>query len=224
MDTAQQLALGLERLAELLRAQAWKQQQQSGLNPTQQSVLRRLAEHDDGLRLSQLAGLLGVSAASLSDSVSSLERRGEVLKKPDPDDGRASRLRLSAAGKRRLLKLQRSPSPAAGLVEALNPRQQGDLLALLQLLIAQAQDQGLATGFRTCLGCRFFRPHAHGHSDQPHHCDLLDRAFGQQALRIDCAERQPAPPELAAIAANLFRSRSPQRPEPAPLPHERSTT
>lgn len=207
MDTAatRQLAIGLERLAELLRAQAWKQQQDSGLNPTQQSLLRRLAEHAEGLRLSQLAALLGVSAASLSDSVATLERRGDVLRKADPDDGRASRLRLSAAGRRRLAKLQRAPSPAAVLVDALSPQQKGEMLTLLQLLIAQAQDQGLATGFRTCLGCRFFRPHAHGLSAQPHHCDFLGRAFGRQELRIDCAEQEPA--DAKTLAQSIERMR-----------------
>jgi len=207
MDTAttRQLAIGLERLSELLRAQAWKQQQDSGLNPTQQTLLRRLSEHGDGLRLSQLAGLLGVSAASLSDSIGTLERRGDVLRRPDPDDGRASRLRLSAAGKRRLAKLQRAPSPAALLVDALRPQQQGELLALLQLLIAQAQDQGIASGFRTCLGCRFFRPHAHAGSHKPHHCDFLGRAFGQQELRIDCAEQEPAPAEALAEAVERMK-------------------
>ncbi len=200
-DTSQQLALGLERLAELLRAQAWKQQQESALNPTQQAVLRRLDGHPEGLRLGQLAGWLGVSAASLSESVGTLERRGDLVRAPDPDDGRASRLRLAPEGKRRLDKLDQSPSPAAQLVEALSVEQQGDMLSLLQLLIAQAQDRGLASGFRTCVGCRFFRPHVHTDSQHPHHCDYLDRPFGSVQLRIDCAEQQPASVAIAASAA-----------------------
>jgi len=192
-DTNKQLALGLERLAELLRARAWKQQQASALNPSQQSVLRRLSEHPEGLRQGQLAAWMGVSAASLSDTVSTLQRRGDLSRQPDPDDGRASRLRLTAEGQHRLDKLDQVPSPATVLVAALSPQQQGEMLTLLQLLIAQAQDRGLASGFRTCLGCRFFRPNAHHGTPQPHHCDYLDRPFGSVQLRIDCAEQEAAP-------------------------------
>ena len=204
-DRNHQLALGLDRLAELLRAQAWKRQGESGLNPTQQAVLRQLDAQPTGLRLSQLAAALGVSAASLSDTVSALERRGDVARRPDPDDGRASRIRLSAAGRRRLARLGRGESAATALVAALTPRQQGELLRLLQLMIRQAQDSGLASGFRTCLGCRFFQPLAHPGSEQPHHCGFVDRPFGHGELRIDCAEQESAKTAQVDAAARRLR-------------------
>ncbi len=209
-DRSHQLALGLDRLAELLRAQAWKQLGESGLNPTQQAVLRQLAAQPVGLRLSQLAAALGVSAASLSDTVSALERRGDVTRRADPDDGRASRIRLAAAGRRRLARLAREDSAAATLVAALTPSQQGELLRLLQLMIRQAQDSGLASGFRTCLGCRFFQPFAHAGSERPHHCGFVDRPFGHGELRIDCAEQETA--EAAQVDAASLRLRETESP------------
>lgn len=209
-DRTRQLALGLDRLAELLRAQAWKRQGESGLNPTQQAVLRQLDAQPNGLRLSQLAAALGVSAASLSDTVSALERRGDVVRRPDPDDGRASRIRLAAAGRRRRARLGRENSASATLVAALTSSQQGELLRLLLLLIRQAQDSGLASGFRTCLGCRFFQPCAHAGSEQPHHCGFVDRPFGHGDLRIDCAEQEAAEAaQVGAAAHRLCQTESP---------------
>lgn len=200
-DLPKQLAIGLERLSDLLRAHAWKQRETSGLNPTQRSVLTRLAERDQPLRLKALAQSLGVSSASVSDSVKSLEARGYLRRQPDPGDARAILVSPTASGLRSLSLARSDDTGALDLVAGLSRADQGELLRLLQLLIHRAQDTGTATGFRTCLGCRFFRPYASGDPDRPHLCDYIGSAFGHHELRIDCAEHEADDPETVAIAA-----------------------
>jgi DNA-binding MarR family transcriptional regulator len=60
-------------------------------------ILARL--HDQGsLRLSDLAGDLGLDVSTMSRHARSLEERGYITREGDPDDGRAVRLTIAKAG------------------------------------------------------------------------------------------------------------------------------
>ncbi len=52
------------------------------------------------LRLTELASMLGTPLTTMSDLVRRLEKRGQVERRPHPDDRRSSLLVLSAAGDR----------------------------------------------------------------------------------------------------------------------------
>ena len=57
---------------------------------------------------------------------------------------------------------------------------------------------------RMCLTCRHFRPHVHDDPARPHHCAFVDAAFGDAALRLDCADHETARDEEAARARVVF--------------------
>lgn len=61
-------------------------------------VLVRIGEAAAPVRLTDLAEVLGVDISTASRQVRDLERAGLVERSGDPDDQRASRLRLSAPG------------------------------------------------------------------------------------------------------------------------------
>lgn len=206
-DTAKRLQLrtGLEKIADLVRAQSWREDG-AGLSPTQRALLVTLARNPEGLRASQIAANLGVSAASLSDSVRAVETRGWLQRAPDPADARASRLTLTPAGTALAAKLDGPDSGLAQLVAALPATDADALLRAMQLLIREAQARGLLDGLRTCLGCAFFRPFASGDPARPHFCAFVDAAFGDAALRTDCAEQQPQH-DVDALSANVLRFR-----------------
>lgn len=200
----QQAAAGLEQLLALLRAQSWREDDTPALPPTQAAVLRMLAEAPQGLRASQMAQRLGVSAASLSDSLKALQARQWIQRQPDPDDARATRVQLARAGRRTATAL-RDPLRGLGrLLQELDTKDIGALLRVVQLLILQAQHQGLASGHRTCLGCRYFQPYAGGSVAKPHFCAYVEQAFGDAELRADCAEHEAADAALAAANAQRF--------------------
>lgn len=199
-----QAALGLERLAALVRAQAWRGDGAPSLPPTQAAVLRMLLGSARGLRQGVMAGQLGVSAASLSDSVNALVMRRWVRRTADPCDGRASLLHLTATGRRVAQALSGPGQGMDRLLAALPEKDVAALLRVVQLLVRAAQVQGLATGMRTCLGCRWFRPFASGERERPHYCALAGKPFGEAELRADCPEHEAAPAELAAENADRF--------------------
>lgn len=207
-DRLEQAAAGLEQVAALARAQSWRRGARS-LPPTQAGVLRMLRAAPAGLRAQRIAARLSLSAASLSATVRALEHKGWLLREPDPDDRRAWRLRLSAEGMAVAAQLSAPGQGLAALLEGLDEQDIGALLRVTQLMVDQAQRQGLASGLRTCLGCRFFRPYASGQGALPHLCGFTGQPFGDAQLRVDCAEQEPATEiELAGSAAR-FRQRHP---------------
>ena len=79
--------------AELHAGDAW-----GDLVPTDYGVLYALSTAKTGLRMSELSKDILISQAGLSRAVARLEARGLVDRQPDPEDARASILRLSNAG------------------------------------------------------------------------------------------------------------------------------
>jgi DNA-binding MarR family transcriptional regulator len=75
------------------------------------AALYKLHLHGDAIRVTVLAEMLGVDAPTVTRKIQQLERDGLVVRHADPDDGRASRIRLTAAGRRtleRVLKARRA--------------------------------------------------------------------------------------------------------------------
>ena len=78
---------------ELLAADVW-----DSCSPNEYGVLYALSKAPEGLRITELAGDALLTQAGLSRLVARLEANGLVERVADPDDGRASRIRLTAAG------------------------------------------------------------------------------------------------------------------------------
>ncbi len=63
------------------------------------ALLYKLRRHaDTPFRVTTLASLLGVDAPTVTRKVQQLERLGYVAREPDPEDGRASLIRLTQTG------------------------------------------------------------------------------------------------------------------------------
>jgi DNA-binding MarR family transcriptional regulator len=94
----------------------------------------------EGVRPSQLADRAGITKQSVNDLLGHLEGHGYLLRVPDPVDGRARVIRLTAKGRR----LQATIYVAAGaaqlrIAEILGPRRFAQLHGSLQLLADQLE-------------------------------------------------------------------------------------
>jgi len=75
------------------------------------AALYKLYLHGDAIRVTVLAEMLDVDTPTVTRKVQQLERDGLVVRHADPADGRASRIRLTPAGRRtleRVLKARRA--------------------------------------------------------------------------------------------------------------------
>jgi DNA-binding MarR family transcriptional regulator len=88
---AERLALVVGRLNRRLQAAT------GGLSHGLLSAMAVISKHGP-LRLSDLAQLEGVSAPSMTRTVAELEARGYLMRRPDPDDGRAVLVEAAEAG------------------------------------------------------------------------------------------------------------------------------
>ncbi len=92
----------------------------------------------DGMRPSQLADQRGITKQSVNDLLGHLERRGYLVREPDPADGRARVIRLTSAGRRLQQTIYAEAGAAqSGIAEILGPRRFAQLRSSLQLLVQQ---------------------------------------------------------------------------------------
>jgi len=195
-DLRQKILDGLERLALVMRADARRQAAPLGINAAQDAILRLLAAHPEGLRVQALAEHLGVRQPTITDSLSALERKGFIQRLADPADGRATIVR-AASDALPQAKAAVSTHTAAAVAE-LSDEERTSLLKTLIKLIRSLQLRNAIPPQRMCVTCKYFRPFAHSKGSAPHHCAFVDAAFGDRALRLDCADHEEAGAGVAA--------------------------
>jgi DNA-binding MarR family transcriptional regulator len=72
------------------------------------AALYKLYLHGDAIRVTVLAEMLDVDTPTVTRKVQQLERDGLVVRHADPDDGRASRIRLTLSGRRTLERVMKA--------------------------------------------------------------------------------------------------------------------
>ncbi len=102
------------------------------------ALLHKLSAVPDSLRVTDLADLLGVDTPTVTRKVQQLEREGMVIRQTDPDDGRATRIRLTPAGRRTLERVRRARR--AWIDQLVEGWDDDDLSTLATLLARFAED------------------------------------------------------------------------------------
>ena len=203
---AKRVTTGLAKVGIALKQQAWAEAGGRGLTPTQGQALALLRANPAGLRLGERAGQLGVTAATTSDSITALQRKGLVSKSPMATDGRAVLVRLTPAGIREAAAAASWPDFLLESVGELSADEQAAFLRALVTMIRTLQTRGRIPVARMCVSCRFFQPYRHDHPTTPHHCAFVDAPFGDGELRLDCPDHRTAPEALAARNWEAFRA------------------
>ncbi len=200
------VTIGLAKIGIALKQQAWAEAGGRGLTPTQGQVLALLRANPDGLRLRALAEQLGVSAATTSDSVAALHRKGLVAKERTASDGRGVIVVLTPTGSREAAAAAAWPDFLLEAVGELSAAEQATFLRALVAMIRTLQEKGRISVARMCVSCRFFQPFRHDNPARPHHCAFVDAPFGDGELRLDCPDHSTAPVDQAAQAWEAFRA------------------
>lgn len=204
-SASRRVIVGLAKLGQALRSQAWQGAAERRLTPTQGQILVLLAgAQGRGLRLGELADRMGVRPATASEALSTLAKKGLIAKEAASDDGRALAIRLTPAGRRESARAKEWPEFLMEAVDALDATEQAVLLRGLMKMIRTLQVERQIPVATMCVTCKFFSPHAHATSETPHHCNFVNAPFGDGGLRLECADHVVAPEEMQAQLWNTF--------------------
>lgn len=188
------ITAALERLAVTMQRALWDAAHAHKLSATQAQFLIYLGSMGaSAVTLSDLAAHFGLSLPTVSEAVRSLRAKGLLEVRRGREDGRTRQLRLTAQGRRRLVRLQRWSDAIRAQVATLTPQAKGELLSSLLELIARLQQAGLISLTRQCHTCLYFQPHRYADPAAPHHCGLLDQPLHLTELRLHCPDHQPRP-------------------------------
>ena len=184
------LVAAIDRLGQALRVQMGRVARMYGLTSTQLQLLVRLrVDPPERRRVGALAAEFDVTLPTVSDAISTLERKGLVEREREPSDGRGVRIMLTERGHDVAEAADawqvRAQTILGGVTEPDKERALGFLLGLL----AELHREGLVSVARMCPTCRFFREGA-GRSEGMHRCAFLDLELGAGDLRVDCPDHE----------------------------------
>lgn len=208
LPLARKLMHAFNRVQVAMRAGDWEEFGQRALNPTQGQILILLHERSDGLRVSEIAEELMVSAPTVSDSVRVLADKGYVNKTKVTEDARVVMLRLTTKARKLVERLDVVGGAIESALSSLPQAEQLQLYRTMLRIVRELQANGKIPVARMCITCRYFRPHAHANGSRPHHCALVDAAFGDRTLRSDCPDHEAADRHLAAQNWEAFVGRA----------------
>ena len=170
------LHLVLERLSNVLREDLRAVATKHGLALAQLEALHFLAtanRYSD--TLSAIVEFLGATKGTVSQTVTALERKGLVVREPDPADRRVQHCKLTAAG--RAVVRESLPAP---VLRGLNTSPD----ALEALLTALIRARG-GRAFGVCRTCAHFRA-------QGPRCGLVNEPLTTEDAEKVCREHEPA--------------------------------
>lgn len=98
-QSSEDLGEQLLRVARGLRRAWMVDLSEHGLSPHESRALRVAADREESPRLRDLADALRIAPRSVTDVVDALERKGYVVREPDPHDRRASVVVVTDAGR-----------------------------------------------------------------------------------------------------------------------------
>jgi DNA-binding MarR family transcriptional regulator len=207
---SRRVSAGMSRIAGALKSRTRAEVRPVGVTPSQAEALALLAREPSSLV--RLARHLGVSSATASVAVRTLVDRGLVEKRPGTDR-RSITVALTEDGARVAREVAERPPSLATAVATLPDAEQSALLVSVVKIVRELQVSGQVEPQRMCVTCRFFRPHAHPGSPEPHHCAFVDAPFADRHLRLDCPEQEDAAAEDQLVAWARFVGRGPSEVE-----------
>lgn len=187
------LVAAIDRLGHVMRIQMSRVARAHGLTPTQLQLLLRLrTDPPERNRASTLAAELDLTVATVSDTLTTLERKGLVERTADPEDGRAVRIALTPHGDDVARSADAWQSRAQDLLSGVSEGDKIRALNFLLGLLGELHREGLVAVARICPTCRYHRePDEVAHDDG--RCVLLDIDLRPADVRVDCPEHESLP-------------------------------
>jgi DNA-binding MarR family transcriptional regulator len=182
------MVYGVGKLGAVLRNGAWSAARAEGLTPTQGQILVLLRGRGrSGLRLAEVAGELGITSATASEAVATLEGKELVERRPAADDRRAISIRLTERGRRLAYRAMHWSDFMAEAFTSLSREERGVFLRALSKVMSGLHDADRIPAVRSCVSCIYFEADVRPDRADRHRCAYGDFLFDDTGLRLDCA-------------------------------------
>lgn len=106
MTTAEELALGIERLVYLIREVEWAHTAETGISPLQRQILWFIHTFPARARATYIGLYLGVKKPTISLALKQLEDKKLIHREPDPQNRRSQIIRLTDKGSQMIHQLK----------------------------------------------------------------------------------------------------------------------
>ena len=183
------LVESLERLSRVFKVILWEEAKRAGMSPLQVQILLYL--HENTRRpggVSRLAMEFGLTQATISDAVRSLEEKGYLSKLVRPEDRRLKELKLSLRGHRLAIRAQKRRDRLESKVGTAPVDRKQETLQFLMELIRELQKDGLLTDMRLCFSCSNFEARPGGAGDREFNCTLTQTPLAITDVNFNCPE------------------------------------
>jgi DNA-binding MarR family transcriptional regulator len=142
--SAGELASAVTQAARSLRTVLSRRLSDAGLYAGQDGVILQLAE-EEGLTPGQLAQRLGVKAPTMTRTIGRMEAQGFLERKSDGQDGRLTKIYLTANGKLSVERITQAIEDCGALAtEGLSHKETRTLLKLLRMMEGNLQGHPLS--------------------------------------------------------------------------------
>ena len=193
-----QLLQGFLRLSMALRLRDSSMARADDLSSFQAQAVLMLSQAIEPMRLGDLASGLAVTAAkaaTASDAVSALVRKGYVSKQPAPNDARSRLLARTGKGSALADKVISWPNFLSNALVDLDATERAIMCRALVKMIRRLQEAGDVPSGKLCVDCVGFRPHASNL--------LLIGAFTTDAFADEIHDHEgDAPPDFDILSVS----------------------
>ncbi len=176
----QKISLSLEKICQAYRTTMWELAYKYNLTLTQLEIIIHTYKFPK-ITPTKLALELGISKATLSESISALKKKGIIKTKQDTTDARRRILSLSPKGRQIYNKIQNSSFPIQNIISQLSSSEKRILFHTLRNIIETLQKQGYLPRVRICSSCQNLI-----YKNNKPFCKLTKRVISEENLIIDC--------------------------------------
>jgi DNA-binding MarR family transcriptional regulator len=181
------IAVGLERISQALKVLIWQESKSSGLSPIQiQFLIALLCERNIDWTIGALASRFSLTAATVSDAVSSLMQKGLVIRTRPPEDRRNVFVSLTEKGRTAGRSFGGWANALQKNVSALSHEQKQTLFTSVMTILHGLQQDGFINNVRSCLSCAYLDTTTERSAQKKYMCSYLKTSFEEYELRADC--------------------------------------
>jgi len=173
----------LDKLCQIQRTLLWETGKKENLSPIQMQFLAYLSKYPSAMRrVSVMADEFGLTKATVSEAIDSLDSKGLVKKIRDEEDRRSYVIELSRSGISMIRKTDGWRGMMASHAGRMTADEKRKAYNFMVRLIKSLHDDGIIRMARLCVSCGNYS----GTGDGTFSCRLLGEVFPEDEMNIGC--------------------------------------